>query len=747
MQRAGKTSAIARLFHPDNVVLVGASDRPGHWSGRVWDNLRRFGYAGRVFPVNPNRSEIWGAPCFPKLDALPEAPDHLAIFTPAETTVQILRDGGAAGAASATLYAASFGEGGDADGLRRAVSLREVLGSTGITAIGPGCMGVACGAARFATIPDETLQELAPSPVAIAVQSGALCASINRAINDLGHKVAYLASCGSQINCTISDFIDYYAAQPELRVILCYIEAVPDAAHFLEAARRARANGKVVVAVKIGGSESARASALAHTGSLAGSSEVFEVCAAAAGIIRFLSFEDAIEAVEFLARCPLPQGRNIAVMTNSGALRSLVTEAAERTGATLATLSADTEGSLRHILDQNDVANPLDTKKTIPAKQYVACVDALVNAPEVDIVLVAEELPLDQSVERRAVNLRTLEDASQQAATLGKSLVMFNHLLTGMTEFGRSVRDQLPNVPVLRETERTLRIVAALANAGTRPVHAGPFYAPPADTETARRWRARAAALDGPTALNEVESKALLQEYGIPIPQERLVATAAEAEDAARAIGFPVVLKAVSSALPHKSDAGLVILNLADAAAVRQAAATLITRVAALAAPLDGILVAQQISGGTETVLGVQRDVEMGPVVMFGLGGVLVELFKDVSFAPASLDRRQALAMVQATRAGRLLEGFRGSKPGDVDVLCAALVDLGRLAGDLGDVIEAIDINPFLVSEYRRGAFALDGLVVLRPPSHAQEDTHHAGATQPSNQHRTLASSRPGKAP
>jgi succinyl-CoA synthetase beta subunit len=294
---------------------------------------------------------------------------------------------------------------------------------------------------------------------------------------------------------------------------------------------------------------------------------------------------------------------------------------------------------------------------------------------------------------------------------------MFNPLLTGITEYGRGIRDQLPNVPMLRETERTLRVVAALADAAVRPVQAGPFYAPPAETETARHWRKRAAGLDGPTALNEVESKSLLRGYGIPLPPERMVMTAAEAEQAAREIGYPVVLKGIAAALPHKSDAGLVILSLSNAAAVREAAATLSARAAALAARLDGILVAKQISGGTETVLGVQRDVEMGPVVMFGLGGIWVELFKDVSFAPATLDRQQALTMVRKTRAGRLLEGFRGSKPGDYDDLCEALVNLGRLVCDLGDVIESVDINPFLVCEQGRGAFALDGLVVLRPPT------------------------------
>jgi acetyltransferase len=715
-------SAIARLFHPTNVVLVGASDRPGHWSRRVWDNLRRFGFFGRVFLVNPGRADIWGVPCFPTLAALPEAPDHLAIFTPADVTLRVLQDGSAAGAHTATVYAAGFGEGGHEEGLRLGAELRRVLNNTGLTVVGPNCMGVACGASRFATIPDETLQALAPSSVAVVVQSGAMCASINRAINDLGLKVAYLASCGGQIGCTLSDFIDYFSGQPELRVILCYIEAVPDAGRFLDAARRARANGKTIVAVKIGGSDEARASALAHTGSLAGSAEVFAAFAAAAGVIRFLSFEDAIESVEFLARAPLPKGRNVAVMTNSGALSSLVTEAAQRTGTTLASLSDTTVSLLRVTLEQPDIANPLDTKRTIPTPQYVACLDALVNAPEVDIVLVSEELPFEPGVERRIANLRSLEGVSRRAADIGKTLAMFTPLLTGTTEYGRAVRTELPHVPMLRETERTLRVMHALAEAAIRPIQSGDFFSPPADTDVARFWRKRAAEFDRPTALNEVESKLLLRAYGIPMPAERLVHNAAEAGAAARELGFSVVLKAVSAAIPHKSDAGLVILDVADSDAVRRAVFTLTERASALPASLDGILVAKQMFGGTETVLGVKRDVEMGQAIMFGMGGIWVELFRDVSFAPATLDREQALAMVRATRAGRLLEGFRGRPPSDIGALCTALVQLAQLARDLGDIIEAVDINPFLVCERGGGGYALDGLVVLRPPARANRE-------------------------
>jgi acetate---CoA ligase (ADP-forming) len=306
---------------------------------------------------------------------------------------------------------------------------------------------------------------------------------------------------------------------------------------------------------------------------------------------------------------------------------------------------------------------------------------------------------------------------------------VFSPLTTGVTEYGRTVRVELADVPMMRETERTLRVMATLAQAAARPVHVGAFYAPPADTETTRAWRKRAAMLNGPTALNEVESKSLLRAYGVPVPPERFVpvgmpadparesAVAVEVAASAREIGFPVVLKAVSAAVTHKSDAGLVITGIANDAQLQQAAATLMTRARAHGRPLNGILVARQIGDGIETVLGITHDVEMGPTIMVGLGGVWVELFRDVAFAPATLDRERARAMVQSTRARKLLDGFRAAPPADIEALIDALLALGRLACDIGDIVEAVDINPFSVGARGHGSYALDALVVLRPPA------------------------------
>jgi acyl-CoA synthetase (NDP forming) len=705
---AGRVEA---LLAPRNVVLVGASDRPGHWSGRVWQNLERFRFGGNVYAVNPNRSDIWGAKCYPTLQDLPEAPDHLAVFVPAEMTLRVLEEGAARGARGATLFAAGFGEGGDAEGRAKAAQLRELLERTGIGAAGPNCMGVASGRSRLVTIADETLEQLAPGPVAAVTQSGMLCGTFSRALNDRGLKVGYLISCGNQTGLTFSDYVDFLAEDPDLRVIICYIEALLDAPRFLAAARKARANGKSVVVVKIGGSEAARSAALAHTGSLAGSIEVFDTFAREAGIIRVDSLEETVEAAELLSRVPAPKGRRLAFMTISGAMKSLMTEAAEAHGLAVATLSDATEAKLREALGEDaDIGNPLDTKRTLPSSQYTACIETLCADPEVDLLLVAEELPREGGIERKVANLKALE---ARIGGFEKPVAAFSPVTFRETDYMIGLREEISHVPLLRDIGKTFRTIAALTRAGAETDRSAAALPGRPTGGSAARWRARAEGLSGPTALSEVESKVLLSEYGIPLPPEGTASTADEAVRMAAGIGFPVVLKVVSAAVPHKSDAGLVILGLATAEAVRAAAERLARRCEELDVPLEGILVSKHMSGGLEAVLGIHRDPEMGPVVMVGMGGVWLELFKDVAFAPPWLDRERALGAIAETRMARLLAGYRGRGAGDVEALADSMVSLGRLAMDFGDILESVDINPLLVQN--NGVYALDGLVVMKP--------------------------------
>jgi acetate---CoA ligase (ADP-forming) len=706
---------LAALLAPRNVVLLGASDRTGNWSGRVWQNLRRFGFPGTAYLVNPNRQELWGARCYASLADLPEPADHVAVFIPAEASLAALEDIAAAGARSATLYAAGFGEGDDQAGRQRARQLRALIARTGLTVVGPNCMGVAAGPSRFSTYADETLQEMGDGPVAVMAQSGALCITINRAINDLGLRAAYLLSCGNQIGVTLADHVDYLAGQDGLRVLLCYIEHLPDPARFLAAARKATQAGKTVLAIKIGGSDAGRQAALAHTGALAGSLDAFDAYATQAGMVRLDTPDDALSAVEFLARLPRPRGPRIAVMTHSGAVRSIATEAAHRTGAVLPPLSEETRARLESIIGPGQYGNPLDTRLTLPTPQYEACIMALAAASEIDCVLVAEEFPYGDGVARKVSNLRAVEAlaAAQAMDSSRAQIALFNPLSLADSAYGRELRADLRRIPVLRGADTALRVVSAIAQSPTS------FVIPQAArvTDTSRdaflgALRQRAAR--GDTALSEPESKTLLRLFGIPVPPEAVVADADAAVRAAREIGFPVVLKGVSAQVAHKTEAGLVMLGLSDEANLRAAVSSLQARAVAAGLALEGLLVARQIPRGTELLLGVHRDVEMGPVILAGMGGIWLELFRDVAFAPPSIDLEHARAMLQRTRAWRLLNGYRGAPLADVAPVLKAIVALGAIATELGECLESIDINPFIVSD---GAWAADALVVLRTPS------------------------------
>ena len=697
---------------PRNVVLVGASDR--NWAPRIWDNLKRFGFEGQVFPVNPNRTELWGARCYPSVADLPETPDHLALFVPKEQTLEILETAGRLGARSASIYAAGFGEGGDPEGRARALRLKEILRTHSIAATGPNCMGLAVGRSKFCTFPDEQIEPLAPGPVAALTQSGMLAQTFARGLVDAGLTLSYLVSCGNQTGLTFADYITHLSEDPDLRVITCYVESVSDGPAFLAAAQTARRNGKSIVVVKAGGSEEARKAALAHTGSLAGSTEVFDAFARDAGIVRVDTLEDMVEAAAYLARMKRPKGRRVCVMTNSGALKSLGTDAAETYGVEFAKLDPATGARMRETLADAELANPFDTKRTLRTEEYMACVRALHDDPNVDLLLLAEELPRAAGIERKVANLTALDAFVGQEAS--KAVAAFAPVTLIETDYMHGLRDQLTHLPWLRDVGKTFRTISRIV-----PSHLTPSLVPhapdPERVALVAQWRARAAELSGPTALGEGDSKSLLDAYGIGAPAETIVMTPQEAASAAARIGFPVVLKGVSAAVPHKSDAGLVILNLVSETGVAAAARTIMERCAAIGAPLEGILVAEQVKDGVEMVLGVHRDPEMGPAVMVGMGGIWLELFKDIAFAPPGLGLERARETIALTRASKLLGGYRGAPMRDVGALAKAMVGLGKLACELSDIIEAIDVNPVLVRSQGRGVVALDALVVLRPPA------------------------------
>ncbi|HEY6257555.1 MAG TPA: acetate--CoA ligase family protein [Xanthobacteraceae bacterium] len=707
---------VAALTAPRNVVLVGASDRAGSWAARVWRNLNRYQYPGPIHLINPKRDTIWERPCHPDFTALPEAPDHLVVLVPAAGVAQTLRQGAAAGARSATVFAAGFGEAFDREAAALGRELKAVIAETGLAVSGPNCMGNVCAKSRLVTLTEDRPLAVRTGPAALVGQSGGMMIFLNAALEERGIWAQYLITSGNEAGLSVPDYVAFFADQSELKVIIVYVEAIASPEKFAAACRSARAAGKAIVAVKLGQSEGGRDAAMAHTGSLAGSVEVFDALAGELGIVRADTLDDAVETTELLAHTGATRGRRLGAITLSGAFRGLILDAAEKNRLELPALAPPTTQRLNAVLGVGSlVGNPIDGGFGVltSAENYLASIEALEADPGLDMLLLQEALPREAGSARGEKYIAMVE--AYAAAGARKPIAFVTPVSHGQTEYSRALRARAPHVSFLQEANKALRAIAAVARAQASEALAGTAAAidrrpTPEQTKAIECARSRAGAQATP--LDEVESKALLRPYGIAAPAEALVTSKAQALVAADRIGYPVVLKAVAAELTHKSEAGAVALNLASRAELEAEYDAMAGRLQPHR--LAGMLVAPQIRGGLELVLGLHRDPEMGLVVMAGSGGVLLELVRDVGFCIPPLSPDKARALLARTRAGQLLDGYRGSKPLDRDAVVAALVGLGEFATDLGDLIESADINPFMALPRGQGGLALDALVVLR---------------------------------
>jgi acetate---CoA ligase (ADP-forming) len=706
---------VAALTEPRNAVLVGASDRPGSWAARVWRNLKRYDFPKPAYLINPRRTEIFNERCYPDFQSLPEPPDHLVVLVPAPGVPELLRSGAAAGARSATVFSSGFGEAFDQDAAKLGRELADVIAETGLAVSGPNCMGNICAKSSFVTLAEDRPLTLRQGPVALVGQSGGMMLFMNVALEERGMNAEYLITSGNEAGLSVPDYIAFFADQPELKVIIIYVEAISDLDKFKAASLHARAAGKSIVAVKLGQSEKGRSAAMAHTGSLAGSVEAFDAVAGELGVIRANTLDDAVEITELLAHTGAPGGRRIGAITLSGAFRGLLYDAAERHHLQFPTLADDTLAKLNAILGVGSlVSNPIDGGFGVltSADNYRASIAALQDDPNVDMILLQENLPREAGSDRAERYIAMGEEIA--AADASKPIAFITPVTHSQSDYSRAIRAKSPHVSFLLEANKALRTIESVVRRDELESLARPSpRVPTTPAETAAASRVRTLANSGAAALNEVDSKELLRAYGIAVPAEIVARSPDDAVNAAQQIGYPVVLKGVSAKLPHKSDAGAVVLNLASADDVRAAYAR-ITENARRAGvdELDAMLVCQQVSGGLELVLGLHRDPEMGLVVMAGSGGVLLELTKDVAFAVPPITRDKARAMIARTHAARLLAGYRGNKTLDADAAVGALVALGRIAEDLADVIQSVDINPFVVLP--RGGIALDALFVPR---------------------------------
>jgi acetyltransferase len=643
----------------------------------------------------------------------------LVVLIPAPAVPDALAEGARAGARSATVMTSGFDEADGEAAIELTARLKHVIAETGLAVSGPNCLGNLHAAAHLMTMPDDRPQKLAAGPVAIIGQSGGIAMAIKRTLEERGVDTGSAITSGNETGLTTADYIAYFAQAPGVKAIVSYLESVHDADAFLAACRLARAAGRPVVVVKLGASKDGREAALAHTGRLAGSMEAFDAVAGAAGVIRARNLDQAVELAEYFVHAPPPRGAGLGAITFSGGLRGMLLDAAASHGLRFSPLTDETRARIETLVTVGTiVGNPLDAGFAALTSQdaYLRSIETLLADPGIDTLLLQEELPRAPGTERKEANLRAVNEI---AARAGKPIAFVTMISHGLTDYSRALRAELPNVAFLQEIDKSLETVRSVIDYSSRLM--GRRNKPGDGGRVAggmkrKRSLAKALAASRTGALSEVQSKALLKSYGIATPFEAVAHSEREALSIAKDIGFPVVAKAVSRALAHKSDAGAVKLNLNSAKVVRAAYAEIATIAERARIALDGVLIAEQLSDGLELVLGLHRDPEMGAVILFGAGGVELELHRDVALGALPLDKGSALALIARTRVARLIEGYRGKPPLDRKALVKALLALSQFARDAGPRLESVDINPFLLR--RRGAIALDALVVLGDAPH-----------------------------
>lgn len=704
VHEVSRVEAVRSLLNPASVAIIGANDRPDAWPERIRQNLLRFGFEGEIFPVNPKRDQLWGGPCYPSAGDLPTPADHLIVLVPAAFAVEAVRQGAKAGSRSATVFSGGLDE-------AQLEELRDLAQEYGVAISGPNCLGNISSAVPLVTTTDSRLDKIKVGPVAVVGQSGGIVTALHRSLADRGIGAKYMVSSGNETVLTTADYLNYFAMDDDIRVVVAFVESIREREAFFSACDDLHRRGKRVVALKVGRSPESQAAAASHTGALAGSLEAFEAVGARHGIITVPTLELATEVCEMLSRVPVPTGGEVAVVTVSGGVRELALDGAHLHGVKLAQPTAAVEARLTEIIGaEMDPTNPLDTGYAglSDPRNLVACVEAMASLPSVGLVLLQEEL-LGRPAHHKEETLDLFNESFPEGCVngTGTPVALFSMTTTNVTDFGREIRDRNGNLAFVQGIDNALAVAGSLVASAAR--------ADRPDLQPERAAKAKELLAGLPASLSEADAKRLAALYGVSSPDEGEVRTPAEVEEWAEShVPGPFVVKVVAAGLRHKTEGGGVQLGLATPGEAKAAA----ERILAAYGEIDGFIVARQAAVGTELIVGFQNDREVGPVVAVGLGGTSVELYADVKLLPVPCSPAEAEAGLRATAAGRVLDGFRGAQPGDMAAAAEAVAAVAAMAAELSDEVDSFEINPLRVLERGQGALALDALCLRPTPEH-----------------------------
>jgi acyl-CoA synthetase (NDP forming) len=708
--RTERRRNIKALFKPDSVALVGASSDFSKFTGRTLKYLLKHGYGGRIYPVNPKYNEIEGMPCYGSVAEIPDVPDMAFVQIPARFTIDTVRQCAEQGVKAVLLHTAGMGESGP-EGKKAEQEILSLAHEKDMVICGPNSGGLVNLVDRVVLTPIVAMEldDLRPGRVGLVSQSGGMTGALITRAYGRGIGFSHVISTGNEADLKCSDYIRFLAEDPDTSAIAVFMEGLrnEDIGSFLETADSALSRGKPIVVFKIGKTEVGRKAASSHTGALTGSDEVYNAVFRQFGIIRVHALEELFETASMLSKTPRPRGSRVGVLTTTGGGAMVLADEAGALGLRFPLPKADTSRTAALGLPPfASTANPLDVTMSGVGEGYRKSLQLFLEDENFDIVVavVGTSAQFYPDLGVKPV---------LEAAGAARPLVAFLNPLAdeaarlleagGVSSFrtpescAHSLRALVDYAEILRKFE-----------AGRSDRSALPRYSADMD-------RVREILREGRPLLDEHQSKKLLAHYGITVVREEVAGKAAQAAKLAAELGFPVAIKVLAASVSHKSEVGGIALNLRTKAEVAAAFDRIVDTVRARAAEaeIQGVLVQDMIPEGLEVIVGMSQDPQFGPMVMFGPGGIHVELLRDVALRRAPLAEEDAQEMLEEIRSTAILHGYRGRPPVDCRAIIDVLLRLSQMAIDLRNEVQSVDINPLIVFPEGKGAVAVDALVVL----------------------------------
>ncbi|MDP2497149.1 MAG: acetate--CoA ligase family protein [Candidatus Palauibacterales bacterium] len=693
------------VLRPDSVAVIGASRRRETIGQQILDNVLGHGFTGPVYPVNPNARSVHSVRAYPSVAELPETPDLAVIVVPKEGVIPVVEECAEAGVGGVVVITAGFREVGG-QGVEREEELTRLVRENGMRMVGPNCMGVINASPEVSL--NATFAPTMPprGRIAMMSQSGAMGVTILDYAAEYGIGVSQFVSVGNKPDVSGNDLLEYWREDDDVGVVLMYLENFGNPRRFTRIAREVTRD-KPVLAVKAGRSAAGARAASSHTGALTAADVATDALFAQCGVLRVDTVEELFATAMAFGNAPLPDGPNVAVVTNAGGPGIIIADACESRGLEVPSLSGETRERLESRLpEEASVANPVDMIASATADDYRNALEVVLEDPGVDAVIAAFVPPMGIEAEDVSRAIRSVAEGHEKpvmAVLMGRE-----GLPQGMAELREA------DIPGYIFPESAARALSAM--------------------NRYRRWRERpegeiaefdvardraedviaGAVRDGREWLTEMEAFDLLECYGVPVARRGLARSADEAAAAAGEMGYPVVLKAVGPSIVHKTEVGGVELELETADEVREAFDRIVESVRdhEPEAALDGVLVQEMVTGGRETIVGSTEEPSFGPLVMFGLGGIYVEALRDVTFRIQPVTDVDAREMVRDIRGLPLLEGVRGAESVDLDRLAEVIQRVSQLVGEHREIQE-MDINPFLAFPEADRCVAVDARVRL----------------------------------